>query len=726
MLLRKVPHLPFRFDGWALRPSNSSLSVVFAHSASLVALSSPDNLSVLLLCTSGPCHTRCDVCASTRPSLTLAASAEVLRFLHAKRIVLIVDATETASSQDVFFFLEKSGVAVVVFKADLSSNTTFADFQRHLVSLLDNTFSVNDFLLLFPDETKLFKVLQLAQKLGPAHGLFNQRFHWTILSPVKDIERLVKMLPPSANVILFRNPHTLTVNNTMNLKAVTCNDCSNCKQRVLKSLIEGEEEEIELFASFTRYHRNGHETRLKRVATYSSNRGLVRYDRIFPNTFLNFGGMVAKIGNTPFKVFSMRRSSAKIQIGNFSCHDLEGSLVDMVNFLAAKLNFRPCFVMPNDMVTGNFNPVTGSGTGLIGMAVRREVILVAHTVLITHTRSQGVDYTAPFMNEPTSILIRRQVKSPSVFEIVLPLDPPAWAAVTGALVLTGIFEALISRFSPVSAYNLRLKTAVLDEISFKSNILKKLEFFVGQGQSLTPFSYSARCISFAVMFFSVVIINTYTAVLISYLTIPNNNLQIRNIEDLSQQSTIHPFFRKGSYLNETLRDTSDPVLKKIRGMLWHSSPKTYAEGVQMVLDSNLAYMSLRSKLMIEESKNCSALALLPESFLEGNLLAFVMPKNAHYSHRVNEVMKQMNEKGFVAQAMRTWFRRSVGKLCDPVVMRNTSNTHKAFEMNQLLAPWIIFVFLICVASVIWISEVLIDRKRRCWSFSWNPETVNEV
>ena len=170
--------------------------------------------------------------------------------------------------------------------------------------------------------------------------------------------------------------------------------------------------------------------------------------RLFPNTFTHFSGrrlLVATIRYTPLVLLTGRT----FRHGNATCHEAQGSLIDLTAFLGAKLNFSCCFVLPPDGLFGNADARTGRVSGVVGMAARREVAFVLTGLSTSAGRAAVIDFSVPFMNSPSAALIRRQPQAPALFRVLAPLAGDAWGAVAAAVVAVAAAVTVLSHLSPL-------------------------------------------------------------------------------------------------------------------------------------------------------------------------------------------------------------------------------------------------------------------------------------
>lgn len=400
---------------------------------------------------------------------------------------------------------------------------------------------------------------------------------------------------------------------------------------------------------------------------------------------------------------------------NATCHEAQGSLVDLTRFLASKLNFTTCFVLPPDGLFGNFDRVTGSVSGVVGMAARREVAFVITGLSTSASRAAVIDFSIPFMHSPSAALIRREAKAQSLMRVLAPFEGPAWAAVAAAVVTVGLVVTGLSRASPLSGVNLRLRTAIADEASCCNNTWSVFGATLEQGLELCSAALSARCTLVAFWVFCLVVINSYTANLITYMTAPDLSLPVQGLEDLTKQTNIKPITVKDTFLANAFATTSDPVGRQIWSMHPEVLPKTPAEALEMVRTSKggrWAYMSDLGRILSAEATDCHAFAALPEVFMAAGTFAMARPQNAYYADRMDFFIQNFVEKGAFQRASTHWFRKSIGPPCASLVGLNQGH-YEPMELTQLFGPLVFLGIGLAAGVLVFAIEMLAFRQTRC-------------
>ncbi|EFX79318.1 hypothetical protein DAPPUDRAFT_104438 [Daphnia pulex] len=99
---------------------------------------------------------------------------------------------------------------------------------------------------------------------------------------------------------------------------------------------------------------------------------------------------------------------------------VNGFVHQIVAWLAEKHQFTFEYVGPPDGAYGAF--VNGSWNGMVGMVIAGEIDIIAASLSVTYPRSQVVDFTFAFSEDPTSILIPYPQLDSTISGIVKPFQ----------------------------------------------------------------------------------------------------------------------------------------------------------------------------------------------------------------------------------------------------------------------------------------------------------------
>jgi hypothetical protein len=153
------------------------------------------------------------------------------------------------------------------------------------------------------------------------------------------------------------------------------------------------------------------------------------------------------------------------------------------------------------------------------LRVFQNAALALAPLTITLEREQAIDFTKPFKTLDVNILIEQPEKGQSLTQFLSPLSVYVWGMVLLALIVVSGVLCTIDRILP--------DNEGIEGETHRYNIRESLWFcyagLVGAGTEQTPKRLSARLLSSAWWFFSLIIISSYTGrnSLLSVIVITN-------------------------------------------------------------------------------------------------------------------------------------------------------------------------------------------------------------
>lgn len=673
----------------------------------------------LLLCSSAECDDSCDACLlrnSIDPMKAVEATVAVIQDLKIRQLVILYDDTLTGLRKNISSLLgltSLKGISFVSIYMDFTSTENKVNFRKQMQSLMLSESSTRHLMVICKEET-MEKLIKEARNLTEENGILNQRFFWILLVSVENTTSLLQQLPPYSNVMVLRNRPQFARPQMEVLKEMSevvvnttegCMACDTCRTKILKHLGVHQKEwkEIEILATFTRNQKgDSSEIRMstvwKKVAAFRKGI-LIKYEDLYPNTFKDFEGRTLVIGGGYYPPFITPTGRVSFYKGTL-CIDQEGVVVDMLNMLAERLKFKPCYVYSVDSSVGDYDAQTGKVTGLIGMIVKKQVTIVILPLTQTKSRKLVVDFSFPFLNDAQTLVIRRERQQRSLFEAMTPFKWNTWLTIIAMIFGMSIFLTILSRIGPLSAEKLmkrKRKNKLMVQI--KERIWNLFASVLEQGQFKFPKACSGRTLNVSYWMFSLILINVYTATLIRYLTTEDYTPPIRSLKDLSKQTSIRPLPPRNSFLINMFKNAKDPVNKRIGNLLPENIPKSQ-ERVEMLLNNiggRWAFMGDQITAWGLERTYCQNLTVIPETFLDSSVVSFGWYKNSYFSDKANALMKKLVESGFVKKTIESWFKIKFGPPCPPVQETNLVTAFSAAPLTTLITPTVIFAVFVLTA-----------------------------
>ena len=132
-------------------------------------------------------------------------------------------------------------------------------------------------------------------------------------------------------------------------------------------------------------------------------------------------------------------------IDDADINESTGFAVELINTLAAELNFTLNFAFPVDGSFGSLDKSTGSFNGVVGMLQRGEIDFGGITIRKTLSRSKAIDYTVA-VTEHSNIYVTRKPDALASVSFTKLLDGEAWtvtAFMNLVILIAGVIIMLV-------------------------------------------------------------------------------------------------------------------------------------------------------------------------------------------------------------------------------------------------------------------------------------------
>ncbi|XP_069190901.1 probable glutamate receptor [Procambarus clarkii] len=184
------------------------------------------------------------------------------------------------------------------------------------------------------------------------------------------------------------------------------------------------------------------------VASWTPQRGLALTSSLplFPDKFSRFihgPTLVAASEGNPF--YTMQVTNDPKVPGRQTVR-FAGPMAELMDYLAAALNFSYTQVRPGDGVWGA-RRWDGTWSGMMGMVMREEASIGVGPFILSEDRAEVVDFTVPIFIDYWRILGARGRAEVDPWGFLYPLEPLVWAAILGALLVLPLTTFLMSSWS---------------------------------------------------------------------------------------------------------------------------------------------------------------------------------------------------------------------------------------------------------------------------------------
>lgn len=250
----------------------------------------------------------------------------------------------------------------------------------------------------------------------------------------------------------------------------------------------------------------------------------------------------------------------------------------------------------------------GSFTGLIGMLEREEVDIALSDIGISEVRMKVVGFTYPYTIDSFNFVTKMPAYKPKFLSLVYPFTINVWLSILGCiLVMSLVFFAFQHK-----------------KFTYQRILLKTFGNFLSQTSIFPAKKLSGQILVILWSSGTMFITLSYTAVLLSFLTLPLREQGIRNIPELSKGISYGSCISttiKGNFLPEILARADEEYLRIIGTDLQKRSiliteiensilfPKEKEKIVVIAPKSYITY--LKSKYFISEDSFFSLLFSVP-------------------------------------------------------------------------------------------------------------------
>lgn len=393
----------------------------------------------------------------------------------------------------------------------------------------------------------------------------------------------------------------------------------------------------------------------------------------------------------------------------------EGYSVDLLRLLAAKIKFDYVIELVADNSYGA-RQADGSWNGLMGDLLSGKADMVIAPMTITEIRERYVDFSKPFMQLGTSIMIKKPEKEKGgVFSFKNPLSNGVWLAIIGCFIGVSIVLFFVGRFSPYewASGGTRPSHKAKPAFSVANTVWFTLGALMQQGSDIYPKSISGRIVGTAWWFFTLIIISSYTANLAAFLTIERMEIPINSADDLIKQSEIQFGIIANGSTEEFFKNSNVTVYSKMWNIMKDAQPsvfvKTTEEGVNRVRQSKRKYAFLLDSSFNDyhnQRKPCNTMKVGRDLDVKGYGIA--TPRNSDLKAAINIGVLELNEIGDLLKLYQKWWYDKGQCAADS----GKETTTSALTLSNVSGIFHILIAGLILAMITALIDFLVKRKLR--------------
>ncbi|XP_076467660.1 glutamate receptor 2-like [Babylonia areolata] len=415
---------------------------------------------------------------------------------------------------------------------------------------------------------------------------------------------------------------------------------------------------------------------LKKVGNWSEKSGVIMTGGRQSQTQLpaNRTRVVTTILENPFLMLA-KHTDGTIPTGN---NRYEGYCADLIAKIAHNVQFQYVLKEVKDQSYGSMQR-DGSWNGMIGELIGKEADIAVAALSITEVRERIVDFSKPFMDTGTSIMIKKPDKQHGgIFSFKSPLSDGVWLSIAFGFVAVSIVLFLVGRFSPyewtpesrgevpegeqmfVTGEGQLVDPGATNPFTLDNTLWFALGALMQQGSDISPRSISGRVVGAAWWFFTLIIISSYTANLAAFLTIERMDMPINSADDLVKQREIRYGTVKNGATYQFFNESEVTVYKHMMNFMREAEPSVFTrsveEGVKRVRESKGKYAFLLDAAMNEyhnQRKPCNTLKAGRN--LDDKGYGVATPQFSDLRAAINIAVLELREVGELHKLERKWW-----------------------------------------------------------------------
>ncbi|GFU42101.1 uncharacterized protein NPIL_351791 [Nephila pilipes] len=283
----------------------------------------------------------------------------------------------------------------------------------------------------------------------------------------------------------------------------------------------------------------------------------------------------------------------------------------------------------------------GTWTGIIGMIQQDMADLSIHSVTMTEPKTSVVDFSTVYNTDDMTFAIEKPGTYPTSLAFVRPYDYTVWIPTFTVLLLMPLVLRLLSNI----------------QYTYAHAFIMMLGSFLGQFSFRNTSSRSSKMLIFSWSFFGVIMMLSYSAVLLSILTVPLQIPAVKNFEELSEavmKRNYKIIVPKGSSTLEALMRNPKKYMRFLGEAAfnnsWYFNGKSLTENGQ--LNKRIAVVTSRSMLQMIAGPEDWKKYFLSDDSLVSFKFAPAVKKGFCHKKRLDKIVSRINSAGLFLKATR--------------------------------------------------------------------------
>ncbi|XP_056020166.1 glutamate receptor ionotropic, NMDA 2B-like isoform X2 [Ostrea edulis] len=336
-----------------------------------------------------------------------------------------------------------------------------------------------------------------------------------------------------------------------------------------------------------------------------------------------------------------------------------GLSIDLLEIFKTRLEFDYDLFEVPDRTCGVKDQKTGKWNGLIKILQDGGADMALTSLQITPGRSEAVEFTVPYLETGTSIIVSLRNDTISAYAILEPYDYGAWCLIlfisvhsVGASIFT--FEWLSPRGLDQGRTPMREHSFSL----FRSFWLIWAMLFGAAVSADNPRGVSARFMGNVWALFALVFLASYTANLAAFMITKNTFYDLEGIKDwrLNSPLTHQPPFKFGTVFNssteENLRDNHQAMYKYMKEF----NTQSVREAIDLLRIGEIQafiYDATPLQYQVGIDKDCKLMLVGKPYAMSGYAVAFPKGK-LEVKEEMDELILELQDDGELERLRKYW------------------------------------------------------------------------
>lgn len=392
----------------------------------------------------------------------------------------------------------------------------------------------------------------------------------------------------------------------------------------------------------------------------------------------------------------------------------EGFSVDVLEGIAKEMNFK-YDIRELDSITQNRSDVEDDWDTLIKQLMVGNASMAIGSLAVKSSREEQISFSFTIISSTISILTKRPVTSPVLFQFLWPFSWQLWVVIIAFYIVAGGALWVMSRYDVT-------QNGSEQQFDLKESIWYSFNLFLGGGTEYSPQTTSMRTMIAFFWFCTLVITAAYTANLAAYLTLQQQDNRIKSMDSLSKQMTVKYGLQKNSDLMQFFKDSSiDPFERMWATMKLEEKTRLIPDrstGIELVKNgmngSDFAFLDLALMNEYAALRHCD-MESFDQNFKETKF-SMGFPNGAPYKDDINRAILILKERGQLdALKDKWWSIPATAECADYVRPEDRQKPTAELDLANMLGVFIVLLSCVCLSVLIEISKrvmSLINGRRK--------------